>query len=189
MSEALKLNLGCGNNHLEGYINVDLFGNPDLKYDLEVVPWPWEDSCVEEIVLHHVLEHLGSSADIYLNIIKELYRVCKPDAIIKIDVPHPRHDDFIADPTHCRIVTPRGLSHFDQKLNKAWIDGGFSDTPLGVYLNVDFEIIEVFPYWTPGWYNKLIGGEISLEQLWEAEKTFYNVMAAYHIKLKVIKSI
>jgi len=187
MTETLKLNLGCGDRLLDGYINVDKFGNPDIKCDLEVFPWPWNDSCAEEVILSHVLEHLGSTADIYLNIIKELYRVCKPDAIVKIDVPHPRHDDFITDPTHCRVVTPRSLLHFDQQMNQYWIQNRFSDTPLGVYLKVDFRIIEVINYWTPEWHKKLISGEISNEQLMEAEKAFSNVMSAYHIKLKVIK--
>ena len=55
----LKLNLGCGNNKYDGFLNVDKFGEPDIKWDLEKFPWPWEDNSVDEIRIIHVLEHLG----------------------------------------------------------------------------------------------------------------------------------
>ncbi|MGK7880982.1 MAG: hypothetical protein AB4060_12905, partial [Crocosphaera sp.] len=45
MSE-LNLNLGCGAKRRENYLNVDKFGEPDLKVDLEELPWPWEDNSV-----------------------------------------------------------------------------------------------------------------------------------------------
>src|SRR5438128_1961143 len=98
MSNPLRLNLGSGQNPKPGYINVDKSGSPDLKWDLEQFPWPWEDSSVDEIQLIRVLEHLGESTATFFKIIQELYRVCKNGAIIDIAVPHPRHDDFLGDP-------------------------------------------------------------------------------------------
>ena len=113
--EELKLNLGCGSKKLDGYLNVDKFGEPDMVFDLETFPWPWEDSSVSKILLSHVLEHLGQDTDIYLNIIKELYRVCKNNAEILVIVPHPRHDTFMTDPTHVRPITVDGLIMFSKK--------------------------------------------------------------------------
>lgn len=40
----LRLNLGCGAKRLEGYINVDKFGDPDFRFDLETFPYPWQDN-------------------------------------------------------------------------------------------------------------------------------------------------
>ena len=62
----LRLNLGCGMNRLDGYVNVDRYGEPDLRHDLEVVPWPWPDDSVSEVLLKHVLEHLGRDPSVYL---------------------------------------------------------------------------------------------------------------------------
>ena len=108
----LKLNLGCGSDFRDGYLNVDKFGEPELQVDLETFPWPWEDNSVSEIVMQHVLEHLGRDTETYLNIITEMYRVCENSAKILIEVPHPRHDTFLYDPTHVRPVTPESFGLF-----------------------------------------------------------------------------
>ena len=104
----MKLNLGCGYNKLDGFTNVDSQEScePDMLIDLEDLPWPFESDSTDEIVLCHVLEHLGGTSDVYLKIIQELYRVSQHSAQISITVPHPRHDDFMIDPTHVRPILP-----------------------------------------------------------------------------------
>jgi hypothetical protein len=139
----LRLNLGCGMNRLDGYVNVDRHGEPDLRHDLEVVPWPWLDDSVSEVLLTHVLEHLGRDPTRYLEIMKELYRICQDGATIRIVVPHHRHEYFFNDPTHVRAVTAEGMNLFSQRLNRKWIAQGFSHSPLGIYLGIDFEVIDV----------------------------------------------
>src|SRR5262245_33643898 len=119
-AEGLKLNLGCGMRHKPGFINVDMYGEPDLRHDLETFPWPWPDNSAAEIHLVHVLEHLGHSPRVYRDIWKELYRVCAPGAKLHIVVPHFRHETFFADPTHVRAVTPLGLGLLSQQFNLLW---------------------------------------------------------------------
>src|SRR6185295_19995878 len=97
VAAGLRLNLGCGAKRLPGYVNVDKFGEPDVKLDLEVFPWPWATGSVGEILLVHVLEHLGHDPAVYLRIVQEMYRVCVPDARVRIVVPHHRHDFFFSD--------------------------------------------------------------------------------------------
>src|ERR1700677_1021370 len=84
--ENMKLNLGCGGQILDGWVNVDKFGKPDQVFDLESFPWPWADNSVDEILLSHVLEHLGQSPQVFIAIMRELYRVCRDGATLHIRV-------------------------------------------------------------------------------------------------------
>lgn len=139
----LSLNLGCGSNKIDGFINVDKYGAPDYKADLELFPWPWTDNSVAAVNMSHVLEHLGASADVFIGIMCELYRVCQNGAQIHIAVPHPRHDNFIGDPTHVRVITPQVMSLFSKKNCEEWAKKGYANSPLALYHNVDFETISL----------------------------------------------
>lgn len=182
-----KLNLGCGTDFLKGYINVDKYGNPDKKTDLEVFPWPWKNNSIKEIVMKHTLEHLGATTDTYLNIIKELYRICKPNALIHITVPHPRHDHFLNDPTHVRPITADGLVLFSKKENKLWEKQGVSNTKLGLFLNVDLELLSSTHNLDPKWQQMFDNKEIDEEGILTAISLYNNVVAETKIVLKVIK--
>jgi hypothetical protein len=85
----MKLNIGCGFNKLDGYINVDQFPecNPDVLWNLEETPWPFEEGSVEELVAHHVLEHLGQETKMSFAIFKELCRLMRHDGVMRITVP------------------------------------------------------------------------------------------------------
>jgi len=185
----LKLNLGCGQNKRDGYVNVDKFDTfaPDVVWDLESFPWPFETGQVGEIVMHHVLEHLGASVDTFFSIMKEMYRICAAGAKIYIDVPHPRGEGFAGDPTHVRPITPTILSLFSKKNNVEWRKRGWPNTPLGFYLDVDFEILSSEFQLTPRWIAKLQSGQIRQEQLNEAVETYFNVVDEIRMILEVRK--
>ena len=54
------LNLGCGEDHIEHAVNVDIDAsvNPDVVVDLQATPWPWADNAFEQVFASHILEHL-----------------------------------------------------------------------------------------------------------------------------------
>ena len=185
----MKLNLGCGSKLLTGYTNVDKFDfyKPDLLHDLEKFPYPFQDNSVDEIILSHVLEHLGQAPETFNNIIKELYRVCKNETIINISVPHPRHDEFISDPTHVRPITILGLSLYNKKLNKKWEEQKASNTPLGYILDVNFEIISLQYVVDQKYQNLLKEKKISEKEIEDYAHRFNNVIKEINIKWKVIK--
>lgn len=187
MTEGLKLNLGCGANHRDGYVNVDKYGDPDIVCDLEVFPWPWKDNSVCEISMTHVLEHLGETAMTFLGIMKELYRVCMPDAIIKIVVPHPRHDSFLGDPTHVRPIIPAVFDLFSKKKNSEWKKQRASNTLLALYHDIDFEIVQQVVMLDEPWLALLKEGKITEAQAKEVLTKFNNVATEVHITLKALK--
>jgi SAM-dependent methyltransferase len=185
----MRLNLGCGDKRMPGWRNVDKIAmcNPDEVVDLERLPWPWPNDSVDEILLSHVLEHIGQSPDIYLGIIQEIYRVCRNDAKITIVVPHPRHDHFLQDPTHVRVVTPEGLNMFSQAANRRLIARGGANTPLGIYLGVDLAVESAEFDLDDRWLGRLQRGEITEADVQHAQKTYFNVISQTTIIMKAIK--
>ncbi|HEY4922650.1 MAG TPA: hypothetical protein VII40_21300 [Xanthobacteraceae bacterium] len=186
----MRLNLGCGNRKLPDWVNVDMSPgcNPDQVVDLEQIPWPWPDDSVEEVLLSHVLEHLGRTTELYLDIFKELYRVCADGAKVTIVVPHPRHDFFLNDPTHVRAITPEGLALFSQKINQKWIKDGAANTPLGVYLGIDFDIVGSKYVLDELWLGRAQRGQVSKAEIDQAARQFNNVVMQTTIELKAIKA-
>ena len=179
----MKLNMGCGFNKRAGFLNVDLAPEcqPDLVCDLESLPWPWENDSVDEVVFHHSLEHIGQSPRVFLGMIKELYRVCRDNARVRINVPHPRHDDFINDPTHVRIITPSTLSLFDRRVNDEIKALKGANTCLAHYLDVDFflesqELVLCEPYLTQHQKRQLSNADVEL-----MSREWNNVASEYRI--------
>ena len=185
----IKLNLGCGSKILPGYTNIDKFAtyNPDIVHDLEKFPYPFKDNSVNEILLSHVLEHVGQNPDVFNDIIKEFYRICSNGAIINIIVPHPRHDDYISDPTHVRPITVLGLSLYDQELNKKWEKDGNSNTPLGIIHGVNFKIKNVNITLDKKYENLYKEGKIKSEELNDIANKYNNVIKALKIIWEVVK--
>ena len=74
-----RLNIGCGRQAIEGWINVDAVALPgvDIVCDLETVretPIPFPDGSVDEFLLSHVIEHVRDS----LGLMQELWRLARP---------------------------------------------------------------------------------------------------------------
>jgi len=185
----IKLNLGSGSKILPGYTNVDKFDtyNPDIVHDLEKFPYPFKNNSVNEILLSHVLEHVGQNPDIFNKIIRELYRICVNGTIINIKVPHARHDDFLSDPTHVRPITVLGLSLYDKELNKKWEQSGNANTPMGIIHNVNFKIKNVTMILDVKYENLLKEGKIRHEDLNEIASKYNNVIKEINILWEVIK--
>lgn len=107
----MKLNLGCGRDHKEGYINCDIskLVNPDMIVDLEK-KLPFENNSVNEIIIEHTLEHINN----FIPLIHEFHRICKKDTIIKIKVPFYLAYRQFTDPTHVRFFSPFTFNYFNE---------------------------------------------------------------------------
>jgi hypothetical protein len=100
-------------------------------------------------------------------------------------VPHPRHDAFIADPTHRRPITPLGLQLFSKKFNKICKEQGSASSLLGDFFDVDFEIL-TWDYVPEEKYRVLLAGQTK-EYIDDYISERNNIVSEIHIKLVVNK--
>lgn len=80
----VKYNFGCGDKLLEGYVNVDICGAPDVRCDLSEFPWPFEASSADEVYSEHFLEHVVD----FEKTIFEMHRILKPGGRLHFRVPY-----------------------------------------------------------------------------------------------------
>jgi predicted SAM-dependent methyltransferase len=162
---------------------MDPATNPDFVANLETDKLPIEDSTVEEVKAHHVLEHIGAG---FFHLMQELYRVCKHGAIIDIQVPHHRSEVWYGDPSHVRFITIDNMRHFNKRYNDWHISQWNSSSGFGNRLDVDFEIVDFEFVPDTVWANRF--KEMTQEQIEEVSRNFNNVYNETHIKLMVIKN-
>ena len=186
----MRLNLGCGFNKPEGFVQVDMFEEcqPDVLHNLETFPYPFEDNSVDEILFNHSLEHIGQQSSVFLKIMQEIYRICRDEALIKINVPHPRHDNFISDPTHVRAIMPMTLQLFDLELNKHWQQMKAANSPFAIYLGVNFKLLSTDISVEQAYIDQLNQNKITNEELMVLISERNNVATEYRFTLKVIKN-
>lgn len=111
----LRLNIGCGNDKREGYINLDVSPdvNPDVVRDIKR-GLPFNDNTFERVLAHNVLTQLLDSKD-FLFVMNELWRVAIPCGIIQIRVPHASDICSHQDPMDCRLFTEESFTYMDGK--------------------------------------------------------------------------
>jgi hypothetical protein len=180
----MKINIGAGSNHYEGFLNCDYdpLSNADYIFDLEHDRYPFEDNTIEAVIAHHVLEHMGEG---FFHCMKEVYRICKHGATVDIRTPHHRHDHFLIDPTHRRAITVDGLKLFSKKYNQHCREKEYAASRLGEQFNVDFEVID-FDYIPTDFYRKHLEGKpIEEVELYIRERN--NIILETQMKLTVIK--
>ena len=126
----LRLNLGCADSFKDSpVINVDRTFPPSWvipkKYktqevDLNVYPWPWDDSSVEHIIAHDIIEHLPDR----IGTMNEIWRVLAPGGQAEIIVPDALMGaGFLQDPTHVSMWTMNSFQYY--------MDGSFARGRLG----------------------------------------------------------
>jgi SAM-dependent methyltransferase len=107
----MRLNLGCGHDFKEGYVNCDNWstnqpsGNliSQVKYvDLLQFPWPFEDNSVDEILMLQVLEHLP---DTYA-VMREVKRILKSGGFVHGKVPYALSYASFSNAQHYRYFLP-----------------------------------------------------------------------------------
>ncbi len=111
----LRLNLGCGMNRLDGYVNVDRHGELGrAAMTWRLSPWPWpDDSGLRDPDEACLGAFLGRDPNVlprdHQGNVPRLSGWARRSKVI---VPHHRHEFFFNDPTHVRAVTAEGMMLF-----------------------------------------------------------------------------
>lgn len=98
----------------------------EIVHDLNKFPYPFKNNEFDEIIASHVLEHL----DDIPKVMEELYRILKPNGILKVRVPHFSFVGAFNDPMHKHFFTLNSFDYWDKK------------TPIGKILNFEVRNIE-----------------------------------------------
>ena len=101
-SRRVVIDLGCGFRKKPGAIGFDIARIPGVDVICDVMrPLPLRDNSVDEIQASHIIEHVED----FLAFMGEIWRVCKPGALVYFRFPH-GSSKYVTwkDPTHRRGV-------------------------------------------------------------------------------------
>ncbi len=187
----LKLNLGCGQDHRDGYINIDSseYCNPDMLVNLENLPLPFKANSCDETLMKSVLEHMPSNPNIFFGFLQEVYRISAPNASIYIECPHPNHRWQVVDFTHQKAIHFEGLQMLSKEFCEKLVAKKSTKTPLALIYNIDFQMTEYscsFDYRSQKHIENILG-KFESEKIESYCYLFNNVAATQSIRLRVIK--
>lgn len=124
-----ELLIGCGSRRKKllsrnGYeqfgalttLDVNAAHNPDIEWDLERLPLPFDADSFDEIHAYEVLEHTGRQGDykFFLAQFAEFWRILRHDGDLFATCPSVQSPWAWGDPGHTRIVAPQSLVFLSQ---------------------------------------------------------------------------
>ncbi len=183
VQEALKLDLGAGQNCTPGFEGVDIKPCEGVTHvtNLFQAPWPFPTNSVAETTCNHVVEHIPHYRPEYKGVdgwwvfFNELYRVCQDGATCGFTHPYAKSDRAFWDPTHTRYI-PETTWYY---LDKQWREMQHLDH---YDADCDFEVVVISG-------NGLDVSVTSRSQEYQAfaRTHYWNVIPDLQVELKVRK--
>ena len=131
--QMVKLNIGCGEKKLPGFINIDIEKKykPELCFNISDISEysRFTNDSVELIRASHILEHTNNPEEI----MKEWHRMLKPDGIVVLRMPH--FSRGFTNPTHQRGFDLSWPLHFEK------------DNKYSTYAGVNYRLINTKLRW------------------------------------------
>ena len=184
-SEGPRLNLGCGTDIREGWINLDAshqIPGVDVVHDLEVRPFPFADEAVSFILAQDVLEHMTDA----VATLRELHRILRPGGRVRIRVPHFTSRNNFIDPTHHRQFSIEWFDFFVQgtarKLERPYYFD-FTFTSIA-YEHITFENNFRWQFYNP-LVDRLVNGSRKSRQCFET--TLFRCLPADNVIIELQK--
>lgn len=112
----IRINLGAGQSAVAGFYNLDMIMLPgtDIVANLNENLGLFPDNSVDEIYSRASLEHVSN----LIGLMEEIHRICKPNAIISIIVPHFSNAYYYSDPTHVRPFALYTMHYFMDEIDQ-----------------------------------------------------------------------
>lgn len=125
----MELLLGCGSSRVKKLwwdnrnqwidcitLDVNPDHNPNIVYNLDQLPLPFEDNKFDEIHAYDVLEHTGKQGDFAFFFAQwsDFWRMLKPGGLFFGISPAPSSPWAWGDPGHTRIITPESFAFLSQ---------------------------------------------------------------------------
>jgi len=178
-----RLNLGCGTDTREGWINLDSsdqIPGVDVVHDLEVRPFPFADSAVAFILAQDVLEHLTDA----VATLRELHRILRAGGRVRIRVPHFTSRNNFIDPTHYRQFSIEWFDFFvagtqRKRERPYYFDFTFSSI---AYEHITFETTFRWQFYNP-LVDWLVNGSRRSRQCYET--TFFRCLPADNVVIEL----
>ena len=129
----------------EGLITLDINPdrNPDVVWDLENLPLPFDDNMFDEVHAYHVLEHLGSQGDYkqFFGLFSEIWRIMRPGGFFMCAVPNSQSQWAFGDPSHKKIVHPYQFGFLNQEYMRSEVERGSMASDFRYIYKADFGIV------------------------------------------------
>lgn len=117
----LKINLGCGNKRLDGFVGVDRFPCEAAGVLCDVSrSLPFRDNSVDEFYLDNLIEHVPDIPAL----MAELVRTARNGAKITIITPHFTSLSSWKDPTHLHHLSYFSFDHFEKMSVRHYVGSG-----------------------------------------------------------------
>ena len=123
-----QLLLGCGASRRKLFNSQEPWGDlvtldfnedhkPDVVWDLEKLPLPFDDNEFDEIHAIEVLEHTGAQGDFrfFFAQFSDFWRILKPGGILFATTPRWNGQWAWGDPSHKRIINAGSLVFLSQE--------------------------------------------------------------------------
>ena len=184
--EKIILELGCGNSkQFQNSIAIDLIdlNGVDIICDLNL-GFPFiPDNSVDEIHSSHFMEHVSD----FGFIIKEIYRILKPNGTNFMIIPHFSNPYFYSDYTHKNHFGLYSISYFSKS-------DYFTRRIPAFYNEIDFDIINIHITFKSRWiinrvllkiFEKLINSNRKFQEYYEANLCY--AIPAYELSFLINK--
>jgi hypothetical protein len=121
----MQILIGCGHSRekqiavkgheaWDGLVTLDSNAEvaPDVRWNLNILPLPFEDNSASEIHAYQVLEHTGTQGDwpFFFRQWHDFYRILEPGGMFLATVPRADGPWVWSDPGHARVIASRSLT-------------------------------------------------------------------------------